>query len=57
MHEDQHGRLDMAAIMKLYVHMNPHISISDIAYLMDMPYSPDIDETHPDYLEEVALQY
>jgi len=30
--------LDFRKIMKSIAQLNPHISLSDIAYLMDMPY-------------------
>ncbi len=30
--------LDLRKIMKSVARLNPHISLSDIAYLMDVPY-------------------
>jgi len=36
--------LDLHKVMKTIAQMNPHISLSDIAFLMDAPYEPDICE-------------
>ncbi|MDQ6982566.1 MAG: hypothetical protein Q9M08_06140 [Mariprofundus sp.] len=36
--------LDLHKVMKSIAQMNPHISLSDIAFLMDAPYEPDICE-------------
>ncbi len=33
--------LDLHKVMKSVAQLNPHISLSDIAYLMDIPYKPD----------------
>ena len=33
--------LDLRKIMKSVAQLNPHISLSDIAYLMDVPYESD----------------
>ena len=41
--EDDMG-LDMSQVMKRYAQMNPHISLSDIAFLMDEPYEPESEE-------------
>ncbi len=35
--------LDMKEIMQQYAQMNPHISLSYIAFLMDVPYQPEPD--------------
>jgi len=35
--------LDMNKIMQQYAQMNPHVSLSDIAFLMDVPYQPEPD--------------
>jgi len=32
------NELDLHKIMKSVARLNPHISLSDIAYLMDVPY-------------------
>ncbi|MBN4077234.1 hypothetical protein JYT48_03095 [Mariprofundus ferrooxydans] len=42
MFTDENG-LDMNKIMHHYAQMNPHISLSDIAFLMDVPYQPEPD--------------
>jgi hypothetical protein len=31
----------MSKVMKSIALLNPHVSLSDIAYLMDMPYDPE----------------
>jgi len=36
--------LDLHKVMKSIAQMNPHISLSDIAFLMDAPYEPEICE-------------
>lgn len=42
---DENGvALDLTQIMKRYIHMNPHISLSDIAFLMDLPYEQELEE-------------
>jgi len=33
--------LEWRKVMKSIALLNPHVSLSDIAYLMDMPYDPD----------------
>jgi len=33
--------LDWRNVMKSIALLNPHVSLSDIAYLMDMPYDPE----------------
>jgi len=36
--------LDFRKIMKSVAQLNPHISLSDIAYLMDVPYESETGE-------------
>jgi len=33
--------LDWRKVIKSIARLNPHVSLSDIAYLMDMPYDPE----------------
>ncbi len=33
--------LDLRKVIKSVALLNPHISLSDIAYLMDVPYEPE----------------
>lgn len=33
--------LDFRKVLKSIALLNPHVSLSDIAYLMDMPYDPE----------------
>jgi hypothetical protein len=33
--------LDMRKVMRSVAQLNPHIALSDIAYLMDVPYEPE----------------
>ncbi len=39
--------LDLRKVMKFVAHLNPHISLSDIAFLMDIPYEPELFEIKP----------
>jgi len=33
--------VDFRKVLKSIANLNPHVSLSDIAYLMDMPYDPE----------------
>jgi len=41
---DIDANLDLHKVMKSIAQMNPHISLSDIAFLMDAPYEPEVFE-------------
>lgn len=38
MFDEDDTALNLTQIMKRYAQMNPHVSLSDIAFLMDAPY-------------------
>ncbi len=43
-----HDNFDLQQIMKRYAQMNPHIAISELAFLMDLPYDHDEEEALPE---------
>ena len=44
--------MDFGKIMKQYTRSNPHVSLSDIAFLMDVPYEPEFDFDNDDMFNE-----
>lgn len=44
--------MDIVKIMQRYTRNNPHVSLSDIAFFMDVPYEPEFDFEDDDIFDE-----
>jgi len=44
--------MDLGKVMKHYAQSNPHVSLSDIAFLMDVPYQPELEYDDSDIFEQ-----